>query len=574
MTDFKPASPPRWSLLVLAGLLIFDVWLRAHTFGPTLRDRFGLDLWPVSGAEAEPLDCDEAAYAYIGRRIDQGAVMYRDLTENKPPGGYWLYATALAIGGSHELTVRMMPIPIILATIMLVWWLGLRLRGPGAACLAAFLYAVVSTDPYLYGNGANFEHAINLFAIASVAALIAAIDRGSRRLLFASGVCLGIACLFKQIVVLHGPLFAIGLLCQARPFRDRVKDVITLAVGFVLIWGLAALILVLQGAGTSAYEDIFQYGRALATDTPAEPNAPPFWMRWVTGNADPSGHLPPPFGKTDYLVWWGAGSWPFWLAGIPSVMALGIVRTSTMARRLIAAWTISAWIQVALPGLFWQHYYLLPLPGLAVAVAVHLADSVSRMMAGGVRAVLWAAWVLLLSLALVWTVRIQVRDYLMTPPEMLTVKFKGGGQWVVLRDLGRDLATRSTLWTDTPQLYIWGWQSPLFFYSGLDGTSRHFFVDNLLKAYANSDHPLIRPRIDRIMRDLHAHPPALIFVGYPPSPRCSPSSVSATSLRTSWGTKCKATRSGWSGQNTVHSKRSKRRHGLVERSRYLRGQYG
>ncbi|AGA26224.1 ArnT family glycosyltransferase [Singulisphaera acidiphila] len=518
MTDFKPASPPRWSLLVLAGLLIFDVWLRAHTFGPTLRDRFGLDLWPVSGAEAEPLDCDEAAYAYIGRRIDQGAVMYRDLTENKPPGGYWLYATALAIGGSHELTVRMMPIPIILATIMLVWWLGLRLRGPGAACLAAFLYAVVSTDPYLYGNGANFEHAINLFAIASVAALIAAIDRGSRRLLFASGVCLGIACLFKQIVVLHGPLFAIGLLCQARPFRDRVKDVITLAVGFVLIWGLAALILVLQGAGTSAYEDIFQYGRALATDTPAEPNAPPFWMRWVTGNADPSGHLPPPFGKTDYLVWWGAGSWPFWLAGIPSVMALGIVRTSTMARRLIAAWTISAWIQVALPGLFWQHYYLLPLPGLAVAVAVHLADSVSRMMAGGVRAVLWAAWVLLLSLALVWTVRIQVRDYLMTPPEMLTVKFKGGGQWVVLRDLGRDLATRSTLWTDTPQLYIWGWQSPLFFYSGLDGTSRHFFVDNLLKAYANSDHPLIRPRIDRIMRDLHAHPPALIFVGYPPFP--------------------------------------------------------
>ncbi|SIO67377.1 hypothetical protein SAMN05444166_8350 [Singulisphaera sp. GP187] len=140
------------------------------------------------------------------------------------------------------------------------------------------------------------------------------------------------------------------------------------------------------------------------------------------------------------------------------------------------------------------------------------------MMAGGVRAVGWAAWVLLLCLALVWTVRIQVRDYLMTPPEMLTVQFKGGGQWVVLRDLGRDLAARSALWTDAPQLYIWGWQSPLFFYSGLDATSRHFFVDNLLKAYANSNHPLIRPRIDRIMRDLHAHPPALIFVGYPPFP--------------------------------------------------------
>ena len=34
---------------------------------------------------SEPLDCDEAAYAYIGHRILRGDVMYRDLTENKPP---------------------------------------------------------------------------------------------------------------------------------------------------------------------------------------------------------------------------------------------------------------------------------------------------------------------------------------------------------------------------------------------------------------------------------------------------------------------------------------------------------
>lgn len=519
MTDIKPASPPRWSLLLLLGILLFNVWLRAHTFGPTLRDQIGLDLWPVSGAAAEPLDCDEAAYAYIGRRIDQGAVMYRDLTENKPPGGYWLYALALAIGGAHELTVRVMPIPIILVTITLVWWLGWRLRGPGAASLAALLYAVVSTDPYLYGNGANFEHAINLFAIAALACLIAALDRGSRRLLFASGVCLGIACLFKQVVFLHGPLLALGVLSQrARPFRARLKDVFWLASGFVFVWGSASLILLLQGAGPAAYDDIFRYGRALATDTPAEPNAPPFLVRWVTGNSDPAGHLPPPFGKTDYLVWWGTGSWPVWLAGIPSVLALGLARSSTMARRLVAAWTVSAWIQVALPGLFWQHYYLLPLPGLTVAVGVHLADSLLRVKAGGFRALFWAVWATLLSAALLWTGRIQVRDYLFTPPEMLTVKYKGGGQWVVLRDLGRDLADRSKLWPEKPTLLIWGWQSPLFFYSGLDGVSRHFFVDNLLKAYANSSHPLIRPRIERIMSDLRAHPPGLIFVGYPPFP--------------------------------------------------------
>ncbi len=80
-----------------------------------------------------------------------------------------------------------------------------------------------------------------------------------------------------------------------------------------------------------------------------------------------------------------------------------------MARRLDAAWTVSAWIQVALPGLFWQHYYLLPLPGLTVAVAVHLADSLLRVKAGGIRALFWAVWAALLSAALLWTGRIQAR---------------------------------------------------------------------------------------------------------------------------------------------------------------------
>jgi len=517
VSDTTPRRRPHWSVFVLAGILLFDVWLRGHTFGPTIRDRFGLNLWPVSGGEAEPLDCDEAAYAYIGRRIDDGAVMYRDLTENKPPGGYWLYALALALGGADELTVRVMPIPIVLATIAVVWWLGLRLRGPGSACLAALTYSVVSTDPYLFGNGANFEHAINLFSIGSAAFLVAALANGSRRLVLLSGLSLGIACLFKQVVFLHAPLLALFLVVSARPWRDRLYDVMALAGGFLLVWGLAAFVLVLQGAGPAAFDDIFQYGRALATETPAEPNAPPFWMRWVTGNADPGGRLPPPFGKTDYLVWWGAGSWPLWLVGLPSVLVLGLARSSSPAKRLLAAWTVSAWVQVALPGLFWQHYYLLPLPGLVVAVAVHLGDSVARVRGGGVRAIPWGLWSVTLALALIGTGLLQVREYLLTPPEMLTVKYKGGGQWVVLRRLGRDLGARSRLWSD-PRILVWGWQSPLFFYSGLDGVSRHFFVDNFLKAYAETDHPLVRPRIERIMRDLRAHPPALIFVGYPPFP--------------------------------------------------------
>src|SRR6266852_2245294 len=110
----------RSSRLLLILLLVFDVVYRGHTFGPHVRDALGITVWPMSVGASDPLDCDEAAYAYIGHRILRGDVMYRDLTENKPPLGYWLYTIVVALGGYHELAIRVMPIPFVLATSALV----------------------------------------------------------------------------------------------------------------------------------------------------------------------------------------------------------------------------------------------------------------------------------------------------------------------------------------------------------------------------------------------------------------------------------------------------------------------
>ena len=84
----------------------------------------------------------------------------------------------------------------------------------------------------------------------------------------------------------------------------------------------------------------------------------------------------------------------------------------------------------------------------------------------------------------------------------MTIRYKGGRQWVVLRAMGRDLARRATGSGDRPHLYVWGWQSPLYFYSRLDSPTRHFFVDNLLRDQADRDHPLIAPRTEEIMATL------------------------------------------------------------------------
>ena len=375
----------RWSRLALILLLVFDVWYRGHTFGPHVRDALGIALWPAAEGASEPLDCDEAAYAYIGHRIVHGDVMYLDLTENKPPLGYWLYTLAVALGGYHELAIRVMPIPFVLATIALVWWIALRLGGPGSAALAAGLFVILSTDPYLFGNGANLEHFINFFAVASLALLIRGWDRTDCWSLVGSGVCLGAATLVKQVAIVPAALFVAALAWRAlsqedgwrRNTRRGLLDIVSFALGLVSILVVAAAILIARGAGAAAYDDIFRYGSALATDTLPEPNAPLGVIRWITGNADPKGQLPWPFGTTNYLVWWGSASWPLWLVSIPALIHLLLARNTTAVRRLVAAWTLAAWAQVTLPGLYWPHYYLLPIAGAAITVAVWWADAAS-----------------------------------------------------------------------------------------------------------------------------------------------------------------------------------------------------
>jgi 4-amino-4-deoxy-L-arabinose transferase-like glycosyltransferase len=538
----------RWSRLVLILVLFFDVWYRGHTFGPTVRNVIGTDLWPTTASASEPLDCDEAAYAYIGYRIVKGDVMYRDLTENKPPLGYWLYALTVGLGGYQELAIRLMPIPFVLATIALVWRIALRLAEPGSACVAAAIFVFLSTDPYLFGNGANLEHFINCFAVASLALLLRGWDRASRWSFVGSGVCLGAATLVKQVAIAPVIIFVAALAWRAWTHEDRWQrkirrclfDVASFGIGLFLVLAAAATILIAQGAGRSAAVDIFQYGRALATDTLPEPNAPRAILRPITGNADPTGRLPWPFGTTDYLVWWGTGSWPLWLVSIPALAYLLLNARQTLERRLVAAWTLSAWAQVVLPGLYWPHYYLLPIAGTAIAVAVCLADGMVLLVhaiapaqtdpCGGehsrqpmfVRS-RTRPWSLLgagvstlaLALAIGATILLQIRDYLLVSPQELTIRYKGGRQWVVLRQMGREIGRRVAIW-ESPRIYVWGWQSPLHFYARLDSPTRHFFVDNLLRDQADRGHPLIAPRTDEIMAALRQNPPPLIFTGYAP----------------------------------------------------------
>jgi 4-amino-4-deoxy-L-arabinose transferase-like glycosyltransferase len=504
----------RWSWWALGAILVVTAWWRGHTFGPDVAARTGLRLWPVVTGASEPLDCDEAAYGYVGRRLAGGAVMYRDLTENKPPLGYWIYTAAVAMGGANELTIRLLPLPPVLGTALLIFLIGCRMAGrPGAGLVACGLYGVLATDPFTYGNGAQLETMINLLAAGSLWAWIRAeaSERGpSWRTGLVVGALVGASSLVRQVAVVSLAVFLAASLSRWR--TDRGKTVAGLMLGFAGPWVVAGLILWTQGGLSAAIDDVFWYGRALATDTPPAPGSPSGWVRWVTGNADPFGKLPPPFGRTTYLQWWGRGTWPVWIVGVVG-LGLWLVRGDRV-RRIVAGWTCAAVVQVILPGLYWAHYYQVVMPGLAIVTGVGLGD----LLRGEGRRWGWrrlgrAVGIVAILGAISATVVIQVRDYLMVEPEKLTVQWKGGAQWVELRKMGRDLRRRADAagWLD-PKILVWGWQSPLYFYSGLDGMTPQFFVDPLMKAFAEEGrHPQVRRRLERLLDDVRLNPPAVVF---------------------------------------------------------------
>ena len=497
--------------------------------GPSVTERLnGVRLWPVVKGETEPLDCDEAAYAYMGQRMNHGAVLYRDLMENKPPGGYWLYRWAVTLGHADEWTIRWMPVPIVLLTICLLWVTAALVAGPLAACLASFCYVLLSTDPYLYGNGAQLELPMNLCATASLFALVMSLRHSGWVWPLVAGFLIGADTLIRQVGIVSLPIFVMAIWLNvvtveatkvtATSARRRWIGVLALGAGALLAGSIAIGVIAAQGALPAMYENVVQGAAALVADTPAAQKSPPAWMRWLTGNSDPNtGALPWPFGKTNYLVWWGCGSWPLWIAGVLGVVAA--LWRGDIERRWIAFWTVGLCFQVILPRQYWAHYYLLPVPGISLLVAILLTDALqtwsldSRHLGQARRVVLVGAC----GLAIAGTTYIQVRDYLLVPSEQLTVRYKGGAQWIRLRQIGRDLGRKSKALTN-PQLFVWGWQSPLYFYSGLNSPSRHFFVNDLLKSQATRNHPLVSRWVREILTDLDRANPSLIFTGYPPFP--------------------------------------------------------
>jgi hypothetical protein len=504
---------PWWSSLALVLALCATLQLRLHTL-------------------TEPLDCDESAYTYVGHRLLLGDRPYVDVFENKPPLAYAIYSSGVALGGYGERAIRVLPIPFALGTVFFCWLFAQRFAGPVAATCSVALYAVVSSDPFVFANSANLEVFMCFWLAVALWATAVAARPGPWQWCVVAGLAAGCASAIKQVAILHALLFGSWITLtwvSGRDWRRAALSASAFLAGFVVPWFGCILFVVARGAHREFAHAVFVYGPTLASEAsralvqqhaaddaanlPAViarlvENYPSLWrLVWLAR------------GNPQLQVWWGSGSWPLiLLASGSTFIALCCGRIERFW--LCAASVAVAYAEIVWTGLFWQHYYVIPVPGLAIMSGMAISQLLERLgrQADQRRWMIGGCTVLGL-MASMWLgaqlATIQMREYLRQTPEQICVRHKAGTQWLALRELGTLLRR---LPIANAKLFVWGWQSPLHVYSGLDSVTPYFFTDPLMQLESMRNHPLVEPRKEKILADIKERAPELIFVGEVPFP--------------------------------------------------------
>ena len=215
---------------------------------------------------AQPAGADQALYSYVGRTILIGGQPYLDAWDQKPPGVHFLYALLWA-AWPHESVIAAADLAAAIAVAALLVVLGRRLTTHRAAGEAAALVFLAFGNPAWTRLGGvrvrgQSEVFIGLFATAALLLALRAMreygwspganPRVRTMPLFAAGIMLGLAVLFKYNAALHGVpvafVIALALWRERQGARaGRARDVSPqapslLAAGTrVLLWVAAGV---------------------------------------------------------------------------------------------------------------------------------------------------------------------------------------------------------------------------------------------------------------------------------------------------------------------------------------------
>lgn len=296
---------------------------------------------------------DMGFYALFADKMLSGGVLYRDAMDVKPPLVFLHYATVFKIFGLNNMAA---------VKVVTIAWLGVsalimvalrKALNPAARspALAAPLFILASVS----GWGQDFlstntELLANLFILAGVWFLVTRDMGGRPGQLVAGGVCLGVACLYRNQSVAAPLAYAATILFRRRQFDHKVARLLLVGVGLVLPIGAV----VLYYAHIGALADLRLLLRYQAHHMGDVDDF--YWLEAL-----------------GQIVKTASGLWPLLL--LAAWQAAAIVRKrATASRAEIFQLTFAACSAATffLGGRLYPHYFIQAIPGLVLLAADRL----------------------------------------------------------------------------------------------------------------------------------------------------------------------------------------------------------
>ena len=297
-----------------------------------------------------PLERDEGEYAYIGWRLLEGEVPYRDGFNQKPPGIFAVYAVAIAAFGRSVEGIRLVLHIWTAATAALLFLLMRRLADPLAGAAAVLFFAVASVDPSLSALAANTELFMLLPLVGSVLCLERALATGAVRWWLACGALGAAAFAFKQVAASQAlwvglvALVAAGSGAAGSP--RRLVRLGWLAAGALAVVLPVVALFVAAGAASELVDAVVLHNLAYAQ------------RRSFSQGLDNLAGALLVQAPSLALLWLAAGA------------GLLVPSPASRSRWLLGGWLVASLAGVAVGWQFRAHYFVQALPALAACAGL------------------------------------------------------------------------------------------------------------------------------------------------------------------------------------------------------------
>jgi len=300
-----------------------------------------------------PLERDEGEYAYAGQLILQGIPPYELAYNMKLPGTYYACAAGMALFGQTTAGIHLTLLAVNALTIVFVFLLGRKLFGVTAGLAACASYGLMSVSIPVYGMAAHATQFVVLFAVPGTLLLWRAFESGHCRAIFFSGLLFGLAFVMKQPGIYFGLFGFLVLLWRERRAASSVADSVK-RIGLYLLGAALPFAIICQYlAGAGVFSQFWfwtiSYARAYASRVPLGDGLG-YLMDYIRNESD-----------------FFAGF------GILAVAGLVVAARNTAGRmrlKFVAGFLLFSFLAVT-PGLYFrEHYFVLLLPALALAVGM------------------------------------------------------------------------------------------------------------------------------------------------------------------------------------------------------------